>query len=344
MLWYIASVSKERPLLSSSYLIAKFSRKHKRKQPIKMEEQAYKKLLEKYRNGTATEQELAALEQYADHIIAKSTVPVFLSDKDKAAIKRELKERTAVKSTTFKLPNWAKVAASIALVIGVSMSIWFAQNKTSEQTMALVRTEMGEYKKVTLPDGSVVELNAHSSIEYATEFTASQRSVTLTGEALFQVTKDPNRPFVVQSNGITTKVLGTVFNVNAYVADSVVTVSLLEGSVQVQGMEELAVIKPMEQSIFDLKSNKFSIDPFDSTEVVAWQNGDIVLSRTSFDQLTRLIRRKYGVTIEWDNPKIGKYTVSGKFSDPDIETLLETVCLAKSLEFKKITPTQFHIY
>ena len=283
-----------------------------------MDEQAYKNLLEKYLNKTASEEELKRLEVHADEMIRESGAEVFLSAEDKTRVKAELRERIAPKKV-FRLPTWARVAAGIALVIGLSLSIWFGGGQGSKSGWMLVETGPGDYTSVTLPDGSQVRLNASSSLAYPPTFDVAHREVRLTGEAFFKVAKDATRPFEVQSGDITTTVLGTQFNVNAYEDDSVVQVSLLEGSVRVGGLSESFLMKPLQQSTFNLKTQTAQMHAFDSTEVMAWKKGEIVLSRTRFDQLQRLIERRYGVEVLLEDPKMKSYTVSGKFKKSKFE-------------------------
>ena len=308
-----------------------------------MSKQSYKQLLEKYKNGTATEHDLKLLEEYADEMIERSETQVFFSQDDKNIIKNELKQRVKVRPPV-KLSSWIRVAASIVLVAGLSLTFWFNKNQIMGPEMALVSTGIGEQKTVTLNDGSEIILNAKSSLEYPVAFAKNERTVSLNGEALFKVAKDANRPFQVVSNGITTTVLGTVFNVNSYSNDSAVTVSLLEGLVSVEGLGESMLIEPMQESRFNLKSKTVEVGAFDSLSIVAWQIGDLILSKTSFDQLQRIVNRKYGVQIEFNEPGMADYTISGKFRNPDISTLLESICAAKSLHFKEINNNQFLIY
>jgi len=308
-----------------------------------MDEKAYRTLLEKYLNKTASEEELDQLEAQADEMIQESGMQVFLSEGDKQRVKAELRERIAPKKV-FKLPVWARAAASLVLLVGLSLSIWLLTTQNTRADWLVVQTGPGEHKSLSLPDGSQVKLNASSTLEYPPLFDGKYRKVRIEGEALFMVQKDAQRPFEVHSQEITTTVLGTQFNVNAYPEDSAVKVSLLEGSVRVEGLGETFLMEPMQQSTFHLNSGKAARGSFDSTEVMAWRKGEIVLSRTRFDQLQRLIKRRYGVDILFKNPKIKSYTISGKFKNPDLKTLLESICAAKSLHYKETAPKQFLIY
>lgn len=308
-----------------------------------MSGRAYKEILEKYLNGTATEEELKVLEQHADEMIERSQTEVFLSEEEKSVVKNELRERVKIKKAR-TIPLFTRIAASVALIAGVSMALWFAVDQSSSVQMATVSTGVGEHKTVALPDGSEIVLNAKSTLQYPEEFETDSRQVKLKGEALFSVAKDSERPFEVTANGITTTVLGTVFNVDAYSGDSMVKVSLLEGSVRVQGLDTTMLIKPLQQSNFNLKTKKAGVAVFDSTAVMAWKRGDLVLSKTRFDELLRIVERRYGAKVKLQSQDIAGYTISGKFRNPSIQTLLESICATKSLQFKETAPSEFLIY
>lgn len=308
-----------------------------------MSKQSYKELLRKYQEGIATEEELQLLEQYADQMINQSDFQVFFSEEDKEQIKQELSQRVRINQTP-RWGVWTRIAASIILVAGLSLSFWFAQQQWSGPELATITTAVGEHKTVKLPDGSEVMLNAMSSITYPEVFDNEERTVTLKGEAQFNVAKDAGRPFEVLANSVKTTVLGTIFNINAYSTDSLVTVSLIEGSVKVDGFGTTNTITPNQEAYFNLKDRSSGVRQFEAANITAWQNGDLILSRTSFAQLQRILKRQYGVELELSHPEMAQYTVSGKFYQPDINTLLTSVCAAKSLKFKTMSTDQYLIY
>jgi ferric-dicitrate binding protein FerR (iron transport regulator) len=154
----------------------------------------------------------------------------------------------------------------------------------------------GQYRLV-LPDGSQVWLNAASSILYPTAFTGSERSVTITGEAYFEIAPDAAMPFQVRVNApqgqkdIT--VLGTHFNVKAYNDEKTITTTLLEGSVQLAG----TVLKPGEQGQWR-SDGTMSVDPHANIEeAVAWKNGLFHFEGADLAEVMRQISRWYDVEV-----------------------------------------------
>ena len=123
--------------------------------------------------------------------------------------------------------NWAwSVAAAIAVLLVASW--WIFLRERTPDTFA-ISTQTNESRSITLPDESKVVLNENSTLSY--HYAGDIRKVVLSGEAFFDVAKDPRHPFVIQSEDVETKVLGTSFNIRAYPDEGKVKVSVKTGRV-----------------------------------------------------------------------------------------------------------------
>ncbi|OQP44565.1 hypothetical protein A4H97_09355 [Niastella yeongjuensis] len=166
---------------------------------------------------------------------------------------------------------------------------------TREGNNSLTTPYGGEYK-VTLADGSMVWLNAGSSLKYPAAFTGTDRVVEITGEGYFEVAEDKTKPFHVMANGTEVKVLGTHFNVKAYEADKQVTTTLVSGSVAIQHGTLASNIKPNQQAI--VTGDNIAISNRSKNEmaqVLAWKNGLINLEGESVTTILQQIKRWYNV-------------------------------------------------
>ncbi|WP_448103441.1 FecR family protein [Pedobacter panaciterrae] len=160
-------------------------------------------------------------------------------------------------------------------------------------------TAKGETYQVRLPDGSLVWLNAASSLTYSTALTERrQRRVKLSGEAYFEVAKDKTHPFVVESRGQEVEVLGTHFNVNAYGDEPAIATTLLEGSVQVTSGKNQQILKPGFQAINSGSSIKVTEADIENT--IDWKEGDFYFENADFRSVMRKIGRWYDVDIIYD--------------------------------------------
>lgn len=154
----------------------------------------------------------------------------------------------------------------------------------------------GEYQ-VILPDGSKVWLNSASSINFPTAFNGTERNVTITGEAYFEVASNPQKPFNVNANKTKVQVLGTHFNIMAYTNEHAVKTTLLEGSVKVSSGDESRLIKPGEQA--SVTGGNIRIGNANIDEAMAWRNGYFYFKNTDIETMMRQISRWYDVDVEY---------------------------------------------
>ncbi|SFH42648.1 FecR family protein [Pedobacter insulae] len=174
-------------------------------------------------------------------------------------------------------------------------------------------TTRGEQFQVRLPDGTLVFLNAESSLKYPTSFAKlDQRQVTLTGEGYFEVAKDKAHPFIVKTTAQEVEVLGTHFNVNAYINEPSIKTTLVEGSVRLRTVNNQQVIlKPNEQGTVvsnDLKVSKIDIEP-----VIAWKNNKFFFEEVDITYIMRMVSRWYDVEVEYQG-EIPKSKFAGSVS------------------------------
>jgi transmembrane sensor len=151
-----------------------------------------------------------------------------------------------------------------------------------------------------LADGSRVFVNAASSIKYPVAFIGNERKVEITGEAYFEVAKNPRKKFIVSSNGIVTEVLGTHFNVNTYADEGSAKITLLEGRVVVKREEETITIKPGEQVECPPQAKLLLHPHADVTQVMAWQRGMFLFTDMSLPAILRQLSRWYDVTVKYE--------------------------------------------
>jgi len=155
--------------------------------------------------------------------------------------------------------------------------------------------------QLQLADGSQVWLNAASSITYPTVFTGTERKITMTGEAYFEVAHNAAKPFIVSKNEVSVQVLGTHFNVNAYDDEADIKVTLLEGSVKAANNNNSIIIKPGEQAV--LTAGEIKAMSVDIDEVMAWKNGIFNFNRQDITGIMRQLSRWYDAEIIYQGDK-----------------------------------------
>lgn len=186
--------------------------------------------------------------------------------------------------------------------------------------------------RLVLADGSLVWLNAASSLTYPTAFSGNERRVSMTGEAYFEVAKTTGIPFFVEQGNLKIQVLGTHFNVNGDEEDKTTKVTLLEGSVKVSSTVNAATIVPGQQAT--LKGNKLNVvDGVDTEEVMAWKNGQFFFTGTGIREIMHQVEKYYDVEVEFRDEV--PYQFVAKISrDVNVSTFLEKLELTNLIHFK----------
>ena len=193
-------------------------------------------------------------------------------------------------------------AASLALVAMSSVLTWKLADRP-EPEYAFVSTEYGERTSLTLADGTVVALNAGSSIVFPEQFTGEDRTVFLTGEANFDVAKDEKMRFIVKTKNMDITALGTKFCVEAYPDDHVTRATLVEGRVKVDVTADSTrtyFLEPDMQLSFDRSAGKATMARVDAEKIASWEQGYLVFSGSDFEEIASALERKYDVEIYYD--------------------------------------------
>jgi ferric-dicitrate binding protein FerR (iron transport regulator) len=205
--------------------------------------------------------------------------------------------------------------------------------------MNMLATPRGGQYQVVLPDGTRVWLNAASSLKYPTSFTGNERRVELTGEAYFEVSKDPSKPFNVKTASQTVTVLGTHFNINSYTDEGATKTTLLEGSIRVtRNTGQSVKIKPGQQAVNTLNNIDIN-ENANIDEAVAWKNGKFVFSNTDLQTIMRQLSRWYDVDVEYQGKTAQKHymgRISRNVPVSQIFEILKTSGLNFTINGRKI--------
>jgi transmembrane sensor len=172
----------------------------------------------------------------------------------------------------------------------------------------------GEYK-ITLSDGTKVWLNASSQLKYPTQFSNNKREVFLEGEAYFEVTHNPKKPFEVHTSGITTKVFGTEFNVMAYNDEPNIQTTLVNGSVEVQNNAtsgKSIMLKPGLQANLNKGSNSLDAKAVNTYIYTSWKDGVFFFNNENMESIMRKLSRWYNVKITFDSESTKEILFFGK--------------------------------
>ena len=177
---------------------------------------------------------------------------------------QELERNQLQKEKTILIQKWLKQAIYTTLGLAASLLLFWGGCQLKESwdlqhiVLTKAQTSFGEKKELTLPDGSLVVLNACSELHYPTQFIGNQRQVQLTGEAYFKITANPEKPFRIQTPEFQVEVLGTEFNVKSYTNDRIQSVEVENGKVQVDLPEDRIRLKKQEQIYLNRQSGEYT--------------------------------------------------------------------------------------
>lgn len=226
------------------------------------------------------------------------------------------------------LKHAAGYAAAICITI---LSTWVVMNdrEPAEEmvTYEEFTTPSGQRAMVKLHDGTTVWLNARSTLRYPNHFAREERKVELDGEAFFDVEHNEHKPFVVSTEKLDIKVLGTKFNVFAYKGREEFNTALLEGSVKVyERMNEEKALFMNPNECVELKDNKLVKRPMGNTDFLLWKEGIYAFDDVPFEDIIKKFELYYDIVITVNNSKLMKYKFSGKFRQRDgVESALRTL-------------------
>lgn len=274
-----------------------------------------KRLLEKYRRGIISTDELTQLSAGMDAA----------SDSELAELlEKEWMNENRKKS---RLRLWMGIAAGIMMFVALSSAIYLADIGTGFKSLSdkYVAIESGTSDKssVLLPDGTKVILNANSRIEYASDFGISERKVRLFGQGYFDVAKDSQKSFSVDVADMHIKVHGTKFNVYAYPGNDFKEVSLIEGSISLQYGDSEVQLSPNEKVCISGTSGRMNILRTDNSMETAWMEDRIIFIAKPLYQVIDQLQRHFGVQINCSGNISLTDRYTGTFTDRSISDILD---------------------
>lgn len=210
---------------------------------------------------------------------------------------------------------WKKVvtiAAVMVFTVGATIGVWQIISSLQRETYFMCEAPLGEKSKIILSDGTIVWLNAGSTLTYSNKFNSQNRKVELEGEGYFEVAKKNGAEFRVHTHAYDVVVKGTKFNVSAYGDDNYVSTTLLEGSVALNYQGKQIVMLPGEAVRFDVESAKFTRSRVNAVQSRAWAENRIEFDDITLEELAAKLSRQYDITIHVESEEVGtkKFRVS----------------------------------
>ncbi len=237
--------------------------------------------------------------------------------------------------------TWVQRAAAILFIpLLIAFAIQnFTPSPTEVAQMIEVKTNPGMTTTVDLPDGTKVYLNSESSLTYPSFFSKDKRDVKLTGEAFFEVQKDPEHRFIVSGPHHTQiEVLGTSFNVEAFERDSFISTTLVEGKVRFayQKNQQPATVdmKPGQKLMYDTTSSQVKLIQTSGETETAWKDGKIIFQATPLPEALRMLEKRFNVTFVLSNNRLRGEAFNGSFTNQRLERILEIFKISSNIKWR----------
>ena len=286
----------------------------------------------------ALQRDDAAIPGLLENYWAQSAHGAPLADADRKAMFRDIQGRIAVDEVpqkTISRPWFGgaafRIAASVTILIGALVAGYFFV-RGSRPAQYYTITSQADRQQITMPDSSVIWLASYSRLTYSSKYNKEDRRVRLVGEAYFEVRRDTQRPFIVATSTLSTRVLGTHFNVKAEQTEDNIAVTLLEGKVSVaredsvQGTsEELALLDPDQQLIYNRQTGNVTRLQVAAYDYAAWKDGVLNLKNMTFQDALKRLEKWYGVTIVVADPAIYRCMIHASFKNESLPNVLKTI-------------------
>ncbi len=317
---------------------------------------AFGKLLQKYLEGNCTESEKHLVEQWYELIDEAPRQNYTESEWEELEYKlwQRIEEESfepsdASPETLNNSGFWhtyrVGIAASITLILGFG-TWWYLKNQDSQSTIASTQQLKSEITlkdntsakpiKINLEDGSTVTLSPHSQLQYPNHFAANKREVQLTGEALFEVSKNPEKPFYVITDKLVTKVLGTSFYVRTVEATKKIEVEVLSGKVSVYEKEKVnnvnpgVVLTPNHKVTFFANEKHFITGlvekPLPQIKTISSKPETFEFDDVPIGDVLNKLERVYGIDIELENEKLSSCPLTADITQQPLYTKLDIIC------------------
>lgn len=306
------------------------------------------RLLKRYTSGKANKAERFVVDRWYDSFKEFGDLTPGIETPQKAISKQEKMYLKIIADRRTAKPWYLRPEFSIAasLLIIATLTFIFYPGKHSQRDLVIYHTEKGKTQTVTLPDSTVVWMNAGSELRVLVGYGKTLRKVSLQGEAYFQVKHNKAVPFIIATERLNTQVLGTSFNVSAYKNLPGIEVVVRTGKVSVSnGNKLLGMLTPDQAILYDKQTNSATINTQDAEARIAWRMGKTMLNNASFGELTERFDNSFNVRLVTKNTFISalRFRLMLDKTLP-LEENLNVITDIHQLKYRRINAHEIELY
>lgn len=230
---------------------------------------------------------------------------------------------------------FARVTSVILLLLMTGLSVHYYTMSQMIMPDMIVSVEKGQKANVVLPDGSKVWVNSDSRLSYGSRFNQKERVLSLEGEAYFEVTPDKDRPFIVETDELAVRALGTSFNVKSYEEEKDVSTVLMTGKVEVTSDYDRLVLNPNERIVFNKQTGHMEKSTVENTgDYINWKYNALTFNGETFENIVHTLERYYNTRIVFESETLKKYRFTGTPGNTSLESILQILSLTSPLSYE----------
>lgn len=313
--------------------------------------QITKELIERYHQGRCHPNEKDAVEKWLESDEQEMSFPAHadltaMEDKGWKRISARYEiPAQAIANKPLKLNNYPHIwqfAACFLLLVGLGTTYYLNHVASNSHQAALiyktVRTLKGQKLQVKLSDGTLVWLNSESVLRFPESFKGNLRTLQFSGEAYFDVAKDPSKPFIIHTAKTKVKVLGTRFNLRALAAEKATSVVVEEGKVKFIGQpgKQETILTANRRGIFEVSPVPVMMaQGVSAGQYIAWKNNELLLDNLTIEEVAQTLERWYDVDIKINRADLAQERYTGDFKNPTLKQVLESMSFAVKFNYRQ---------
>lgn len=230
------------------------------------------------------------------------------------------------------LTYWYAIAASLLILLSVG---YIYQDALLGPDMQIAEAQPGKIMRVTLADSSQIFLKSGSRLEYPEFFTDNERNVILHGEAFFEISKDPDKPFHIESKDVKVTVLGTSFNVRTD-QKGLTEVTVATGKVMVENTSSQLTLTPNQQAVSAPGTELVLHEQVDAYLYTSWKDETVKFNNITMGKAMEILSHRFDIEVNITTPGLEKCLVRAEYSRKSLQSILESLHFISNIEYHYI--------
>jgi transmembrane sensor len=229
-----------------------------------------------------------------------------------------------------------RIAAGILLLVSVSATLYFFNTPvlSTKEIAWEMRQTRNEVADISLPDGSSVAVNRNSTLKWQKDLNGSNREILLEGEALFNVTHNPQKPFIVTVDEVKIKVLGTSFNILNNKEKNEIETAVMRGKVLMYTSQKQIIIDAGMMGIYRRQTNELVLIKMKDENGIAYATRSLTFSASTLKEVSEQLGKAYGVQFVFENEKIQECRLTTEYQNKSLQFIMDVISESLTISYR----------